>query len=492
MMCKRVVFMSILCCLIMQDSMEAQWFSLTRFSTMLKFATELSVLHKKKIMLCGTVMAVSALIAKNPSIIKRPLHYIADLFTSLVDDILSVQRTLVVPIELDSGEYVGADTHVLHETLSEEQKNRAYHISASMLAAGAGDALGRVTEFLSMEKIHTDYPKGIHSFYDIRNTFIKKNGKWIAPYTDDTRMAMLVMKELIKIRHWAAHQGARFSQSAIEFMHDHYDQTCHRMMTMIAVSFINDHNDQAWGWAAPFREPGNACLSGITSDRRILRDTFPHGCPRDIKDYPHGWWKLFNDGGGCGSVMHAYPFGLVFSQDPELAARLAAEHSFLSHGAPIARSACASMAAGTACALRNMQPAEVLECMVKTARKYDVAGYKSQTASLIEQAIEWARNPALKSPAEVFDLLRGWSAHEAVAAAAYIFASSPNNLQQAIEMGVHTPGDSDSIASLAGALVGARLGMAHIDASWIEQLEDREQLAAFGTQAVAAESVIGQ
>ena len=269
----------------------------------------------------------------------------------------------------------------------------------------------------------------------------------------------MLWRKRIKVRRWASREGAKLGQSAVEYIHAHFEQTCHRTMTMIAVRFINDHSNVNWGWAAPFRAPGHICLNGVSSHRRILRDLFPDGCPRDINAYPAQWWSLPNDGGGCGSVMHAYPFGLVFADDPELAAQLAAEHSRLSHGAPIAISACAAMAAGTAYALHQERPAGVLEHMHTVARQYDAPGSEnSQTAPLIEQAIAWAGNPAV-SQAAVFDRLQGWTAHEAVAATAYIFASSPDNLQRAIEMGVHTPGDSDSIASLAGALVGARVGM---------------------------------
>ena len=54
--------------------------------------------------------------------------------------------------------------------------------------------------------------------------------------------------------------------------------------------------------------------------------------------------------------------------------------------------------------------------------------------------------------------LLGWAADEALAAAVYIFLRHPDDLHQALIEAVNTPGDSDSIATLVGALVGIRTG----------------------------------
>ena len=106
--------------------------------------------------------------------------------------------SLMVPIELDSEEHHDNITHAQAKQLTVVQENLAAHINAAMIGAATGDALGGVTEFLSMERIHAQYPHGIHTFDDIRKDFRKKDGAMVAPYTDDTRMAMLVMEEAHK------------------------------------------------------------------------------------------------------------------------------------------------------------------------------------------------------------------------------------------------------------------------------------------------------
>jgi ADP-ribosylglycohydrolase len=361
-------------------------------------------------------------------------------------------------------------------------EHRADHINAAMLAAASGDALGRVTEFLSLEDIKSKYPKGVHSLKDVVISDMVQDGHSIAPYTDDTRMAICVMQELIKARLWAKRQAFGAKQDIVTYIKEHYDDVCHYIMTNIALSFIKDSCDQ-WGWTARFRAPGNGCKSAVRSHLMILNVLFHQGYPSNVSLFPRDWWRLSNDRGGCGSVMHAYPFGLVFAEDPELAARLAAEHSYLSHGAPIAVSACAAMAAGTAYALQGLDPKEVVKRMYIIAADYDDKNYKSQTAPLIRQALEFAYDANVRS-IQVLTCLEGWSAHEAVAAAAYIFASSPDDIQHALDLGVHTPGDSDSIASLAGALVGARVGMSKVPQGWEQYLEDAQLLSSFGRQVV--------
>ena len=55
---------------------------------------------------------------------------------------------------------------------------------------------------------------------------------------------------------------------------------------------------------------------------------------------------------------------------------------------------------------------------------------------------------------------------------------------EAIYLGVHTPGDSDSIASMVGALVGARLGETALPAELVAKLENSADLKADAVKAI--------
>jgi len=80
------------------------------------------------------------------------------------------------------------------------------------------------------------------------------------------------------------------------------------------------------------------------------------------------------------------------------------------------------------------------------------------------------------------DRLRAWAAHEAIAACLYIFVRHPDDARAAILEGANTPGDSDSIATLAGALIGARVGVSGLPKLWRNEVERAGELAALAVK----------
>jgi len=93
---------------------------------------------------------------------------------------------------------------------------------------------------------------------------------------------------------------------------------------------------------------------------------------------------------------------------------------------------------------------------------------------MMEQAIHEARTGI--PPETTLDRLHGWAAHEAIAAACYIFARHPSDPAAAILEGANTPGDSDSLATLAGALTGARCGLDALPPAWVHDVERSDEL----------------
>ena len=107
-------------------------------------------------------------------------------------------------------------------------------VGGALYGCAIGDAMGRPTEFKSYQEIFDAYPNGIKSFADFcaKDFWLDKNGKEIAPYTDDTAMAVLVLEELIKAKR--------------------NNLTLDKTMGNIARSFVADM-DNPKGWAAPGR-----------------------------------------------------------------------------------------------------------------------------------------------------------------------------------------------------------------------------------------------
>ena len=290
-----------------------------------------------------------------------------------------------------------------------------------------------------------------------------------------------------------------------------------KTMTQIAHAFINDLDDRQYGWAAPYRAPGNACLAGVrtikkrASLRTTQRSIHPSYFDYIIKDDPEKaqfyksfflalhalqnrpairWWDTQKiSAGGCGSVMRAFPFGLLFHDEPEKAALWAAEHSKLTHGAPLALAASAAMARGVAHALNGETREDIIHAMIQSAGHYDEVtahkmmrayNYAMQAQQLltklglpIKQAFKNRSFRALHE--KVFHEFEGWAAHDAIAATVYVFALFSEDIRSAFYVGVHTPGDSDSIAAMSGALIGAYSGDLP-DKSMMNSIEDRQRL----------------
>jgi ADP-ribosylglycohydrolase len=301
-----------------------------------------------------------------------------------------------------------------------------------VLGAAIGDAMGHPTEFMGMSQIELRYgPGGVRGF----ELYWERSGERFAPYTDDTQMAEAVLVSLLA------------SRSA----DDDLDRTMQRM----ARAFV----DWAQSPQGGHRAPGNACMAGC----RALAAGTP--------------WALAGGetAGGCGSVMRAYPFGLLFHDDLDRAEAWAVAHSKLTHRDPIALAASAAMAVGVARALHDWAPARIVAAMIDAA-----ARYSQSTAAMMSRAFDEAQQGI--GPEMTLDRLRGWAAHEAIAAAVYLFARYADDPRAAILAGANTPGDSDSLATLAGALVGARCG---IDALPVEWVRDVERSAALQTLALS-------
>lgn len=295
-------------------------------------------------------------------------------------------------------------------------------IRGCMLGAAVGDALGHPTEFLSMEEIRRRHgPQGVTGY----TLHWQRGGVKIAPYTDDTQMSVVVLEALL----YGRQMGFELDDTMVEMG---------RRLVVWSQHPRGGH-----------RAPGNACLAGC----RALSSGV-------------SWREAGGaSAGGCGSVMRAHPFGLLFAHDEDKARTWAVAHSHLTHRDPIALAACAAMATGICRNLQDDPVDDVCTQMIEAA-----GAYCSKTAAMMEAACSEAT--AGVGPEVTLDRLRGWAAHEAIAAALYVFRRHGDDVRRALLEGANTPGDSDSIASMTGALVGARVGISGIPPEWLRELED--------------------
>jgi ADP-ribosylglycohydrolase len=298
-------------------------------------------------------------------------------------------------------------------------------VAGAVLGAAIGDAMGHPVEFIeSVQAIRAKYGTlGVTKF----ELYWSREGKHFAPYTDDTQLAEQVLEAL---------RGRT---------------TLDATMRELGERFVRWLHAPQGG----HRAPGNACIAGC----------------RALEGGAHWSQAGGEKAGGCGSVMRAYPFGLVFADDLEKAEEWSVAHSKLTHRDPIALAACAAMAVGTALLLRGSEVRTATSQMVAAACRHS-----APTAEMMAKAIDDARSGV--GPEVTLDRLRAWAAHEAIAAAVYVLERNADDPRAAILEGTNTPGDSDSIATLAGALVGARCGAKTLPAEWVRDVERADELLA--------------
>jgi len=306
-------------------------------------------------------------------------------------------------------------------------RSRRSRILGTVLGAAIGDAMGHPTEFIrSFEGIRDQYgPEGVQDF----ELYWEREGKRFAPYTDDTQMAEAVLRGLLEGRDQQAY----------------LDDT----MDLIARRFIAWLRDPQGG----HRDPGGACLTGCAA--------LEQGVP---------WHEAGGaNAGGCGSVMRSYPFGLVLADDLLRAEIWAVAHSRMTHGHAMATSACAAMAVGVARLLRGEPVSRATTEMVAAACRHS-----PKTARKMTRAIDEALDGV--EPEVTLGRLLGWRGDEAIAAAVYTFIRHPDDPRAAILEATNTPGDSDSLATLVGALVGARCGVEALPREWVRDVERTDEL----------------
>lgn len=289
-------------------------------------------------------------------------------------------------------------------------------IQGCIITSAIGDALGYPVEF-HPNPVVTDLHAGSRGY---------------AAYSDDTQMAVAVGLGLTEAGSCASEE--RFGR-------------------MVMRQFI------LWATNPPdgHRAPGGACMAGVSR----LRDQHP--------------WRTAggSTAGGCGSVMRSHPYACAFlSRDR--AVRIAVDHGHMTHRDPLADASVAALVAGVwklvnAPVYLDAQLSfsdfllDLIDDMCSYAGRYD----RKTEGMLRWAALEkfWPLHASAKVVSEaewdqcdkeVFDRMRGWAAHEAVCAALYAFLRSGRlGPVKALLLAASTPGDSDSIAAIAGALIGA-------------------------------------
>jgi ADP-ribosylglycohydrolase len=174
---------------------------------------------------------------------------------------------------------------------------------------------------------------------------------------------------------------------------------------------------------------------------------------------------------GCGAAIRVAPVGILFqSHRLEDIVSAAREASIPTHGGTLAIAAAAATAAAVSAAIDGKDAADVLDLAVHAASL--IERERSGSATLFADAVRRVHDEVARTPAE------------AGAVAAVCFPDSPltivplalalatimQSAEEAILLAANVGGDSDSVASIASGILGAR-HPATVNREWLDVVE---------------------
>ena len=321
--------------------------------------------------------------------------------------------------------------------------------SGCLFGLAYGDALGKPTEFLTVAEIHQRYGPGGPRTLEGDPALV----------TDDTQMALAVGKALLSA-----------SEPSAEVLEP-----------LLRARFLE--------WAA---SPDNNRAPGMT-------------CLRACGDLSLGlpWTQATITGSkGCGANMRVAPVGLVTGYDLDTLAGVAQLQAAMTHGHPTALAA-SELTAYAVRVLRDGADLPSLPPLLRSRAREQRTTYRQQWLGTLWQ------QPGVPTPAdyicrgwdECLDVLdrldlaltladdgqdacritgAGWIAEEALATGLLCAIRHADDPVTALSRAATTSGDSDSIACLTGAFLGASFGTTAWPARWQDQIEYADQLTAMG------------
>lgn len=331
-----------------------------------------------------------------------------------------------------------------------------------MKAAGAlfglayGDHLGKATEFLTFDAIVARY--GTRGPRQLTGQ--------PALVTDDTQMALAVG--------WALRTAPALTPAALA--------------PLLRERFVQWAHETDAG-----RAPGNTCLracAGLAEPGRRWQEATvadSKGCGANMRVAPVGLVPDLPLDALAGiaqlqaALTHGHPTGLAASELTGYAVRLLHDGTALADVPGLLRERCADQ--------RGVYRHDWLGDLWRVAGADDpvrfiAAGWDECAAALDRLTAALARpdrdgDPCLATGA-------GWIAEEAMATGLYCALLFPDDPVAALGRAAASSGDSDSIACLTGAFLGARGGLEIWPAAWSDQIEYADQLTALSNSMIKA------
>jgi ADP-ribosylglycohydrolase len=285
----------------------------------------------------------------------------------------------------------------------------ADRIAGCLTGIAIGDAIGKQTETLSTADIARWYPDGVRGFEGTPGAIIPRyvgNSKheWrIGETTDDTERTIAVARAIIDER--------RVSHVAIG-----------RQML--------------------------GCRKSVHPGVRSLWEFHEAADPA----------RIATQHDGCGAAVRVAPVGILYRPDAlDALVNGAREASISTHGGALAIAAAAATAAAVSAAIDGFSPQQVLaraeEAAAESERRWPSSAPPAFADAIRAVHDDLASRPIIQSS----DAAVRWFPDRplSIVPLALVLATTMNSAEDAILLAANIGGDSDSVASIAGGILGA-------------------------------------
>lgn len=184
---------------------------------------------------------------------------------------------------------------------------------------------------------------------------------------------------------------------------------------------------------------------------------------RDSADYEFLAEHLFPGGSlGNGGAMRSAPVGLRFAPDSEKVWHEARQSAWPTHRHELGIEGAQVIAQATAIAMRGE----------KISPRVLAEELHSKCETIVFQN-RFEKLSKLTSEEQVSEFGNGIEAHESAVTAIACFSLHPDDYEAAIATAIWQGGDTDTIAAMAGALVGARVGARELPQEPVLRIEHK-------------------
>ncbi|MGQ9644965.1 MAG: ADP-ribosylglycohydrolase family protein [Thermodesulfobacteriota bacterium] len=176
---------------------------------------------------------------------------------------------------------------------------------------------------------------------------------------------------------------------------------------------------------------------------------------------------------GNGAAMRVSPVGLFYHHDLRSLQRAAIDQANITHTHPLGQWGAVMQASSVALALLQdpKKPPKKEEILVEL-REILWPGPLEYQKALNEMEDIFSKGKKIETMEVVRRLGNGIEAHRSVPSASYVALTYSPDFQDAIQKAISLGGDTDTIAGMVGAIVGAQVGERGLPEEWMEQLEE--------------------